>query len=121
MELVSPKTIKDIQKLTGRVAALNRFISRSSERCKPFYDLLRKNTDFVWTKDHESTFHDLKSYLSSPPLLAKTIKDEPLSLYLSVTEFTVSAVLANDIAGLQTPVCYVSKILLPAVYSFCLF
>ena len=49
MELESPKTIKDIQKLTGRVAALNRFISRSSERCKPFYDLLRKNTDFVWT------------------------------------------------------------------------
>ena len=47
MELESQKTIKDIRKLTGRVAALNRFISRSSERCKPFCDLLRKNSEFL--------------------------------------------------------------------------
>lgn len=52
-ELASPRTIKDIQKLTGRVAALNRFISRSSDRCKPFYDVLRKNKGFQWTERHE--------------------------------------------------------------------
>ncbi|XP_074302795.1 uncharacterized protein LOC141635035 [Silene latifolia] len=78
--------VKDIQKLTGRVAALNRFISRSSERWKSFYNLLRKNKDFQWTPDHQSAFEELKAYLSSPPLLEKPVKDEPLTVYLSVTE-----------------------------------
>ena len=46
IDLKSPASTKDIQRLTGRVAALNRFISRTSERCKPFYDILRKNKKF---------------------------------------------------------------------------
>ena len=96
------------------MAALNRFISRSSERCKPFYDLLRKNSEFVWSEAHEQAFQDLKTYLSSPPLLDKCLRFEPLSLYLSVTKYTVSAVLVKDVDGLQHPIYYVSKSLLQA-------
>jgi len=96
------------------VAALNRFISRSSERCKPFYDLLRKNKTFSWSEEHEAAFQDLKKYLSSAPLLAKPDPGETLSLYLSVTEHTISAVLAKDLDGQQHPVYYVSKSLLDA-------
>jgi len=85
MELEAPRTVKDIQRLTGRIAALNRFISRSSERCKTFYNMLRKNNEFEWTEAHDTAFQELKQYFSSPQLLAKPEKDEPLSLYLSVT------------------------------------
>ena len=52
-ELTSPTSVKDAQKLKGRVAALNKFISRSSKRCTYFYDLLRKKNDFYWTDKHE--------------------------------------------------------------------
>ena len=114
INLESPKSPKDIQKLTGRVAALNRFISRSSERCKPFYDMLKKNKDFTWTEHHEEAFNDLKSYLSSVPLLAKPEDREPLYLYLSVTGTAVSAVLVKEMDGLQHPIYYVSKSLLDA-------
>jgi hypothetical protein len=40
-EMEEPKTKKDIQKLNGRVAALNRFISRSAERSLPFFKALK--------------------------------------------------------------------------------
>ena len=78
LDLQSPRSLKDVQRLTGRVAALNRFISRSSEKCKPFYDLLRKNKDFNWTSKHEEAFSDLKTYLVSAPLLSKPEKGEML-------------------------------------------
>ena len=56
LDLRSPRNIKDIQKLTGRIVALNRFISKSSDRCKPFYDALKKNKSFQWTSEQEVTF-----------------------------------------------------------------
>lgn len=65
----SPKCMKDIQKLTRRIAALNMFISKSSEKCKPFYNLLRKNADFEWDEARGQAFQDLKIYLINSPLL----------------------------------------------------
>ena len=62
----SPKTIKDIQRLNGRIAALSRFISKSSDRCHLFFSTLRKTKDFVWTEECEEALRQLKSYLTSP-------------------------------------------------------
>ncbi|KAI3797991.1 hypothetical protein L1987_33257 [Smallanthus sonchifolius] len=98
----------------GKVAALNRFISRSSEKCKEFYDNLKKNKKFKWEEKHEQALQSLKEYLSSAPLLMKPEDGEPLSLYLAVSRSTVSAVLLKDHEGQQHPVYYVSKSLLPA-------
>lgn len=41
MELPSPRNTREVHRLTGRIAALNRFISRSTDKCLPFYQLLR--------------------------------------------------------------------------------
>ncbi|XP_074265766.1 uncharacterized protein LOC141588210 [Silene latifolia] len=114
LQLEPPRKPKDVQRLAGKVAALNRFISRASDRCKLFYDILRKSQKFEWTEQHEKAFAELKSYLSTPPLLAKPEQGEPLFLYLSVTEAAVSAVLVKEQEGVQNPVYYISKSLLPA-------
>ena len=47
LDIPSPKCVKDVQRLTGKIAALTRFISKSSERCQPFFDILKKNKEFV--------------------------------------------------------------------------
>ena len=38
----SPKTMKEVQKLTGRIAALNRFVSRATDKCLPFFKTLKQ-------------------------------------------------------------------------------
>ncbi|KAL5835807.1 hypothetical protein ACOSQ3_015358 [Xanthoceras sorbifolium] len=91
MDLRSPKSIKDVQKLTGRLAALNRFISKSSEKCKPFFDALRKSKSFDWNQTSEDAFQNIKRYLENPPLLSKPKEGETLLLYLAVSETAVSA------------------------------
>uniref|UniRef100_A0A2N9EIF7 Integrase zinc-binding domain-containing protein n=1 Tax=Fagus sylvatica TaxID=28930 RepID=A0A2N9EIF7_FAGSY len=63
-ELKAPRTHKEVQRLTGMTAALSRFISRSADRCQPFFQLLKKSTTFKWDDKCVSAFEDLR-YLSS--------------------------------------------------------
>jgi hypothetical protein len=88
-----PARIKDVQKLAGCLAALSRFISRMAERALPFFKLLRKSGPFVWTKDAEEAFQELKMYLTSPPVMVVPEPGEPILLYIVDTSEAVSMVL----------------------------
>ena len=46
LDILPPSNIKDIQRLTGRIAALRRFVSRASDKCRPFFQVLKKA--FQW-------------------------------------------------------------------------
>ncbi|KAK3032953.1 hypothetical protein RJ639_036124 [Escallonia herrerae] len=70
-----------------------------------------KQKKFAWTDDCQKSFEELKTYLSSPPLLSKPLFGEDLFLYLSVTEVAVSTVLVREEDGVQKPIYYVSKVL----------
>ncbi|XP_074292889.1 uncharacterized protein LOC141619770 [Silene latifolia] len=107
LQMESPEKPKDVQRLAGKVSALSRFISRSSDKCRLFYDILRKSQKFEWTADHEQAFRELKHYLCNPPLLSKPEPGEPLFLCLAVTEVAVSAVLVREQEKEQRPFYYV--------------
>ena len=49
--LQAPRNPKEVQKLTGMIAALNQFISRSADRCRPFYLLINNWKGFEWSED----------------------------------------------------------------------
>ena len=88
---------------------MNRFISRSADRCKPFYLLINKWKGFEWTKDCVVAFQQLKEYISRPPIMSSPEADEVLYAYIVVAHHAVSLVLIRDDNGLQKPVYYVSK------------
>ena len=68
INMASPRTVKEVQKLTGRIAALNRFVSRATDKCLPFFKTLKQA--FAWTDKCKEAFQELKRYLSNPPLLS---------------------------------------------------
>ena len=111
INMPEPRTKRDIQRLTGRITALNRFVPRSTDKCKPFFNLLKGNTPFTWNDECHTTFEQLKDYLTNPPLLAKPIDKEPLMLYLAVSETALSAALARTDGKVEQPVYFVSKAL----------
>jgi hypothetical protein len=88
--------IKDVQKLTGSLAALSRFISRLAERALPFFKLLRKSEPFSWTKEAERAFQELKQHLVSLPILVAPEPGEPLYLYIAAATKAVSMVLVAE-------------------------
>ena len=83
IELGSPKTVKEVQSLNGKIAALNRFVSKAMNKCLPFFRTLRKS--FEWTDECQRAFEDLKKYLSSPLLLSPSKPGEELYLYIAVS------------------------------------
>ncbi|XP_070008779.1 uncharacterized protein [Nicotiana sylvestris] len=87
---------KKVQRLTWRIAALGRFISKSSEKCFKFFLALKKQDHFEWNEECQQALRNLKTYLSNSPLLAKPKAGEKLLLYLAVSEVAVSAVLVRE-------------------------
>ena len=94
LDMLPPSNIKDIQHLTGRIAVLSRFISRASDRCRPFFQVLKKA--FQWDAHCQEAFKALKTYLSSPPILVSPSEGEILTLYLAVSDFATSVALVRE-------------------------
>ena len=107
--LQPPRNPKEVQKLTGMMAALNRFISRSADRCRPFFLLMNKWKGFEWTEKCAQAFQQLKDYLSHPPIMSSPEADEVLFAYIAVAPHVVSLVLIRVDNGKQRLVYYVSK------------
>jgi hypothetical protein len=114
----APTSIKDVQKLTGCMAALNRFISKLGERGLPFFKLLKHQEKFVWTPEVDQALSQLKDFLSKRPVLTAPRKGEQLLLFLAATTHVVST--ANIVERqedghaypVQRPVYFVSEVLL---------
>jgi hypothetical protein len=92
----APATIKDVQKLTGCMAALNKFISRLGERGLPFFKLLKRQDKFQWTEEAERALQDLKHHLQSPPILTAPLPGEDLLLYIAATTHVVSSAIVVE-------------------------
>ena len=91
--LQSPWNPKEVQKLTEMTAALNRFISRSVDRCRPFFLLMNKWKGFEWIEECTLDFRQLKEYLSHPPIMSSPEMDEVLFAYIAVGLHAMSLVL----------------------------
>ena len=94
LDMKPPQNIKEVQSLTGRVAALNRFVSKAINKCLPFFKALKK--PFEWTNECQRAFQDLKTYLITAPLLSLSVMGEELFLYLAVTLHAVSSALIRE-------------------------
>ncbi|GKV01449.1 hypothetical protein SLEP1_g14000 [Rubroshorea leprosula] len=119
-EMKPPRSTKDMQRSAGRIAALHKFISKSADKCLPFFKVLRitaqkdetgKPQKFNWTTKCQVAFDELKAYLNSLPLLTKAQEGEILYLYLRISDTAISSVLVREVGKQQQLVYYASKVL----------
>ena len=97
--LQPPRNPKEVQKLTGMIVALNRFISCSVDRCRPFFLLLNKWKGFEWTKECALAFQQIKEYLTHLPIMSSPEADEMLFAYIAVASHVMSLVLIREDDG----------------------
>jgi hypothetical protein len=90
------KNLKGVQRVTGNLAALSRFIARLGERSLPLYKLMKKSNDFMWTPEAQEALDSLKNKLKSPPILTAPTTEELMLLYISATTQVVSAALVVE-------------------------
>ena len=105
-----------MQKFTGCLASISRFISRLGEKTLPLYQLM-KTTFFEWNDKADEAFLQLKKMLTTPPILAARTEKEPMLLYIAATSRVVSTVIVVErkkegkALPVQRPVYYLSEVL----------
>ncbi|GJY62598.1 reverse transcriptase domain-containing protein [Tanacetum coccineum] len=114
LSLQSPKCLKDVQKLNGKLASLNRFLAKSAEKSLPFFKMLKKCTkksNFQWTEEAESAFKQMKELIAKLPMLIALEEKEELIIYLAASKEAVSVVLMTERDAKQMPIYFVSRAL----------
>ncbi|GJS87465.1 reverse transcriptase domain-containing protein [Tanacetum coccineum] len=115
-DMQSPWTLKEMQSLSRKLAALKRFLSRSAEKSLPFFETLKDITkenknEYRWTESAEKAFQEMKQCIMGLPLLTTPVKEEMMYVYLATATEAVSAVLLTERKGKQCPIHYVSRTL----------
>ncbi|GJT11804.1 reverse transcriptase domain-containing protein [Tanacetum coccineum] len=96
VNMPSPSNLKQMQRLSGKLAALNRFLSKAAEKALPCLDTLKKCTskkDFHWIVEAEEAFQEMKRLITELPTLTDPKKEKELMVYLSAANKAVSAIL----------------------------
>jgi hypothetical protein len=83
-------------KLTGMTVALGRFISKLGEKGLPFFKLLKKSDRFKWTGEVDQALKELKTFLTTPPVMVPPVPKETLLLYISTSTQVVSVILVAE-------------------------
>nr|CAN76908.1 hypothetical protein VITISV_006597 [Vitis vinifera] len=102
METPPPRNKKELQRLTGKLVALGRFIARFTDELRPFFLAIRKAGAHGW----------MDTLSMQPPILSSPIPKEKLYMYLAVSEWAISAVLFRCPSPKeQKPIYYVNRAL----------
>nr|KYP57375.1 Transposon Ty3-G Gag-Pol polyprotein [Cajanus cajan] len=96
LDMKSLGTLKEVQKLAGRLTSLSRFLPCLAEIAKPILLLLKKTEQFKWTQECEESFQQFKERLGTPPILSKPIGDLDMIVYLAVSSNSISAVMVQE-------------------------
>jgi hypothetical protein len=122
LRMEPPRTIKGAERLIGRLASLNRFISRSVERNLPFFEVLKSPEVFQWGPIKQKAFEELQQYLIQLTTLTPPSSGAPLLLYVAASHAAVSAALVqerqDDQTKKQVPVYFVSEVLSPSKSNY---
>ncbi|XP_060210669.1 uncharacterized mitochondrial protein AtMg00860-like [Lycium barbarum] len=110
-ELPPLETKKEVMSFLGRLNYIRRFVAQSTVIIEPILKLLKKDAPTNWTEECQEAFDKIKRYLSNPPVLVPPRPENPLLLYLWVSEKAFGCILTqNDEEGKKEhAVYYLSK------------
>jgi hypothetical protein len=109
--LPRPQTKKDVKCTMGLLTYYRKFLKNFATRAAPLYDLLKKSAPekVIWSPECEAAFHDLKSALTSTPVLRAPDFDHNFIVQTDASERGIGAVLAQQFEDGVHPIAYISR------------
>jgi len=104
-----PLDRKQLRSFLGLVGYYRRFIPHFATIVSVLMDMLRKSVKFLWSNEAEAAFVEIKSRLSSNPILRPPDFNLPFCIGIDASNVAVSAYLFQVIDGIEHLVCYYSK------------
>ena len=115
IELISklspPTNVKTVRQFLGYAGFYRRFIKDFSKIAKPLYKLLEKDAKFVWEADCQESFEELKSHLTTAPIVRAPNWQLPFEVMCDASDLAIGAVLGQREDGKPHVVYYARKTL----------
>ena len=92
-KLPSPTNVKIVRQLLGHAGFYRRFIKDFSKISKPLYKLLEKDAKFAWDRDCQKNFEELRSHLTTAPILRAPNWQLPFEVMCDASDLAIGAVL----------------------------
>ena len=107
-----PKNVPELRSFLGIVNYYSKFLPNLSSKLSPLYNLLRKQSRWSWTAQHESAFQQAKNALQQDSLLVHFDPSKPIVLACDASQYGLGAVLSHTMDdGQERPIAYMSRTL----------
>ena len=117
-KLISPTTAKQCKTFAGMVNFFSIFCLDLQKLLKPIYDLMRKGRQFIWGKEQQDAFEEIKQRLQKPPVLHMPNKIGRFQLYSDTSKYATGSALYQVQNGKPRLIAYVSKRLPEAANNY---
>jgi hypothetical protein len=105
----TPNSLKELQSFLGLCNYYRRFIQDYSKMAAPLTDLTHKDTPYSWTTQTQEAFNNLKTRMTSAPVLCIPEPECPFTVMTDASDFAVGAVLTQDQGNGPQPVAFTSR------------
>jgi len=110
-----PTNVSELKSFLGLVNYYSKFLPNLASSLAPLYQLLNKNTKWMWTKKQAMTFQAIKTALKSSSLLVHFDNSLPLILSCDASPYGVGAVLSHKMSNnVEKPIAFASRSLAAA-------
>ena len=117
-EWLTPTNQKELQSFLGTVNYLSRFLPFLSDLRAPLQNLLKKDSEFIWTNVHQQMFDQLKLHVSNDVKLNFYDSNKPLYIEVDTSKKGIGAImLQEDSIVKNTSKCYIRNNLCPISYA----
>ena len=111
-------TAKQCKSFAGMINFVSIFCPELQRLLKPIYDLMRKGTQFVWGKEQQDAFEEIKRRLQKPPVLHMPDKVGRFQLYSDTSKYATGSALYQIQNGKPKLIVYSSKRLPEAACNY---
>lgn len=117
-----PKNLMELRSFLGFINFYRRFVKDFSKVARPLHDLEKKDVRFEWSEDCQVAFNELKTIVSTAPVLIHTNPDRPYILETDTSDYAYGAILSqkHDDSKLH-PIAFLSKSMSPAEKNYDVF
>ena len=118
-EAPTPNNITELKSYLGLLTYYGKFLPNLSTHLAPLYQLLKHDSAWKWTTEHEKTFQKSKGMLTSSSLLIHFDPKLPILLQCDASQYGIGAVLAHRLPdGSEKPVGFASRTLYSAERNY---
>jgi hypothetical protein len=113
-----PRNIRELRGVLGLFSYYRRFIKDFSQKASFLYELLKKENEYIWTKNQQEAFEELKQLITTAPVVKYPDFDQPFLLYTDASINGLGAVLAQKDGKLEPVIAYASRTLTAAEKNY---